>query len=215
MGATNEMVKAIMEELGYDKDDENKSDNDLEADCDEDKENDAATAAKKAKSPVTSPIAALLALDTQESVDGGEFNTPVKKPPAFELYATKETSSLSTTITSRVSYLFEDTCSQSANDIEPSASNFYDELSQTGASFCYNEDTCDVLNEFKSRKLHSRSNSHSLNSVTINRSVVVQRKRVSFKLCLYWFISIVIYIYFVFYRHNLKSDHLINRRVND
>ena len=56
MGATNEMVKAIMEELGYDKDDENKSDSDSEADGDEDKENDAA---KKAKSPVTSPIAAL------------------------------------------------------------------------------------------------------------------------------------------------------------
>lgn len=210
MGATNDMVKAIMEELGYDKDDEN-SDSDSEADGDEDKENDAAT---KRKSPVTSPISALLALDTQESVDGGEFNTPVKKAPVFELYATKETTSLSTTITSRVSCLFEDTCSQSANDIEPSASNFYDELSQTGASFCYNEDTCDVLNEFKSRKLHSRSNSHSLNSVTINRSVVVQRKRVRFY-HVYIDLYQSLFTYFVVFRHNLKSDHLINRRVND
>lgn len=211
MGATNDMVKAIMEELGYDKDDENKSDSDSDADGDEEKENDAAA---KKKSPVTSPISALLALDTQESVDGGEFNTPVKKASAFELYATKETTSLSTTITSRVSCLFEDTCSQSTNDIEPSASNFYDELSQTGASFCYNEDTCDVLNEFKSRKLHSRSNSHSLNSVTINRSVVIQRKRVSF-LSMFILISLNRNLHILCFRHNSKSDHLINRRVND
>lgn len=144
-GAALELVQALMEELGYDKDDEDDDENDSSHESDDqdvsDKENGTqCDNSKKPKSnnPFTSPPPPPPPAQ-QTHVDS--FNTPVKKAPAtFEMSYSQNTSI-------RVTSLFEDTCSQS-NDVE--ATYFLEELTQTS---CFADDPIDLLDDFKRKKM--------------------------------------------------------------
>lgn len=90
--------------------------------------------------------------EASQNVDG--FNTPVKRAPTQAEQHKENINpvySFSASVSTRITSLFEDTCSQS-NDFEAfgTATYLLDELSQTAS--CLGDDN-DLLDDFKRKKM--------------------------------------------------------------